>query len=205
MTRVNKITTLTLIAAMCLSMAACTKENSGVTETEAQSTEMESVAYRNDISVAELEKAVSDALGDNYYPQEAMPSLENLEITEDMYDEFIYKVPMISVNVDTLIIVKAKEGRLDDVEAKLNAYRDMNINNTMQYPMNLSKIQCSEVAVIGDYAVFVQLGAGTGEEAVEAAGGTALSEDEAAKIEMEAITNQNDMAIKAIEEVLKNN
>lgn len=205
MTRVNKITTLTLIAAMCLSMAACTKENSGITETEAQSTEMESVAYRNDISVAELEKAVSDALGDNYYPQEAMPSLENLEITEDMYDEFIYKVPMISVNVDTLIIVKAKEGRLDDVEAKLNAYRDMNINNTMQYPMNLSKIQCSEVAVIGDYAVFVQLGAGTGEEAVEAAGGTALSEDEAAKIEMEAITNQNDMAIKAIEEVLKNN
>jgi len=41
----------------------------------------------------------------------------------------------------------------------LTAYRDNLVNDTMQYPMNVGKIQASEVKSIGNYVCFVQLGA----------------------------------------------
>ena len=108
-----------------------------------------------------IRQAVVDALGENYWPQMAIPTefLEGFGLTADMYDEFFGEMPLISTNVDTLIIIKAKEGQLEAVEGVLNAYRENLVNDTMQYPMNVGKIQASEVKTIGDYVCFVQLGA----------------------------------------------
>jgi hypothetical protein len=70
------------------------------------------------------------------------------------------------------VVVKAKEGQEQAVEDALNAYRNAKVNDTMQYPMNLGKIQASRVERIGSYVCFVQLGADTmealdqGDEAV---------------------------------------
>lgn len=50
---------------------------------------------------------------------------------------------MISTFVETFIGVQAKDGKGDDVEAALNAYRDRLVGDTMQYPMNIAKIQAS--------------------------------------------------------------
>lgn len=119
-----------------------------------------------------IRTAVTDAMGEDYWPDSAMtPDLLEmfLGITPDMYDDYLAESPMISTNVDTLVIVKAKEDRVEDVEEALNAYRDANVNDTMQYPMNIGKIQASRIERIGNYVCFVQLGADTTDLEDEAA------------------------------------
>ena len=90
----------------------------------------------------------------------------------EMYDDVFAETPMIGTHVDTLLIVKAKEGQVEAVENALNAHRESEIANSMQYPMNVGKVQASRVERIGNYICFVQLGADTmtasesGDEAV---------------------------------------
>ena len=98
----------------------------------------------------------------NYIP--SMP-LENEMLTEiyglDMEDieKVIAEGPMISNHVDTFIAVQAKEGKGEDVETALNKYRDTLVTDTMQYPMNVAKINASRVYRDGDYVFFSILGA----------------------------------------------
>lgn len=123
-----------------------------------------------------LKAAVVQALGEgNYWPDMAMlPDMLEMSfsITSDMYEDYMAEMPMISANVDTLLIVKAKEGKLEAVQSALEAYREAQVGNTMQYPMNVGKVQASRVETIGDYVIYVQLGGDTtgvdekGDEAV---------------------------------------
>ncbi len=119
--------------------------------------------------------AIVDALGENYWPNMAItPQMleDTFGIASDLYDDYMGEMPMISTNVDTLLIIKAKSDKVDEVEEALNTYRDHLVNDTMQYPMNMGKIQASRIERIGSYVCFVQLGADTtaasesGEEAV---------------------------------------
>ena len=56
-------------------------------------------------------------------------------------------------------IAKAKnKNTKKKIKNKLTAYRQGLINDTMQYPMNLLKIQASKVYVKGDYVFFIMLG-----------------------------------------------
>ena len=218
MKNLKKVTSLILTGMLCVALAACGKakeENNAVITPDNENTtavgqETSSVqegaegGYKNDVAVADIEAAVMQALGENYWPQAEFDSLESLEITSDMYEEFLYKVPMINVNVDTLIVIKAVEGKEAEVEEKLNQFRDRNINELMQYPMNLPKIQCSQVQVFGNYVVFVQFGADEASKAIQAAEaeGKNLTEDELAKLEMDVINEQNEIALEAIKNVL---
>lgn len=139
--------------------------------------------------MAGLRAAVVEAVGqDEYWPNMPMDGeMLNMRcgITADMYDDYMAESPMISANVDTLIIVRAKAGQADTVYDKLNAYRDALVSDTMQYPSNLGKIQSSQVEKIGDYVVFVQLGGEAG-----------LADDEE-----EAITNSQEANSKALEAI----
>lgn len=105
--------------------------------------------------------AVVEALGESYWPN--MPITPDIlegmyGITPDMYSDYMAEMPMISTNVDTLLIIKANDDKVDAVEAALNTYRDNLIADTMQYPMNLGKIQASRIEKFGNYVCFVQLG-----------------------------------------------
>lgn len=110
-----------------------------------------------------IRQAVVDALGDNYWPDTLIPAeyLEGNGLTSEMYTDFWGEMPMISTNVDTIIVIKAAEGQLEEVQKVLNSYRDAKVNDTMQYPMNIGKIQASQVETVGDYVCFLQLGADT--------------------------------------------
>ena len=55
--------------------------------------------------------------------------------------------------------MKAAEGKLTDVEDALDTYRESMVQDTFQYPINIPKIQASEVRTFGNYVCFVQLGA----------------------------------------------
>lgn len=114
-----------------------------------------------DEGIASIRDAVMAALGENYWPNTEMPVefMDAYGLTADMYDAFFGEMPMISTNVDTLIVIKAKDGQVEAVEGVLNAYRDKLVNDTMQYPMNIGKIQASRVDTFGNYVCFIQLGA----------------------------------------------
>lgn len=139
--------------------------------------------------MAGLRAAVVDAVGqDEYWPDMPMDGeMLNMHygITSDMYDDYMAESPMISTNVDTLVIVKAKTDQVDTVFDLMTAYREKLVNDTMQYPGNLGKIQSSQVEKVGDYVIFVQLGG---------MAGMADSEEEAIKQSQEA----NAKALEAI-------
>ena len=141
-----------------------------------------------------IRQAVVDVLGDNYWPDTQIPPefLEFYGLTSEMYADFWGEMPMISVNVDTLIVIQAKEGQIDAVEEVLNSYRDTLVNDTMQYPKNVGVIQASRIEVVGDYACFVQLGADT-MEAMDAG-------DEAVISHCQEL---NETALEAIERVIQ--
>ena len=114
--------------------------------------------------MAGIKSAVTDALGENYWPDTGvLPDMleSTFGVAPDMYDDYFAETPMIGTNVDTLLVVKAKEDKAQAVEEALNAYRDSKVSDTMQYPMNVGKIQASRVERIGNYVCFVQLGADT--------------------------------------------
>ena len=205
----KKLACMLLMGTLALSMAACgngqDKNTGAATETGVESTEgtVESTGTSVESTEAEnagtplqnAKKAVTDALGDDYWPDSEIPEEmlnETYGVGADLYDAYLGECPMISVNVDTLLIIHAKDGKVEDVENALNAYRDSLVNDTMQYPMNLGKIQASRVERIGDYVCFVQLGADT--SSVEEQGDEAV---------ITYCQEQNELALEAIRQTLE--
>ncbi len=159
---------------------------------EADSSQMPEDGISEQMSA--IRQAVVDVLGDNYWPDTQIPAeyLEGYGLTSEMYADFWGEMPMISVNVDTIIVIRANEGQIDAVEAVLNSYREALVNDTMQYPKNVGVIQASRIEVVGDYACFVQLGADT-MEAMETG-------DEAVISHCQEL---NETALEAIERVIQ--
>lgn len=179
---------------VCLLLSGCgsREESAGNTGKENQS--IENTGYSQTIPMEELKEAVVSILGENYWPDTQISDTmleEVYGVKKDLYEDFYGEMPMISVNVDTLLIVKAKDGQQDDVKTALNDYREKLINDSMQYPQNLGKIQASRIETFGNYVCFVQLGADTtsasdiGEDAV-----------------IEQCTEENERALDAIEKAL---
>lgn len=139
--------------------------------------------------------AVVGVLDTNYFPEMMVPAdlMEvNYGVTADMYDDYFGEVPMMATNIDTLLIVKAKDGKVEDVQNALNAYRDTMLEDTMQYPMNLSKIQGSKIETIDNYVILAMLG-GDNMEAMEEGDEAAIKHSQ----------EQNDKAIEAIRQLIQ--
>ncbi len=116
-----------------------------------------------------LREAVVEVLGERYWPNMVMDAEmieSNFGISPDLYDDCFAEMPMIGTNVDTLLIVQAKEDKLEDVEKAVNAYRERLVNDSMQYPMNIGKVQASRIETIENYVCFIQLG-GDAVDAIE--------------------------------------
>ncbi|MBQ9123479.1 MAG: DUF4358 domain-containing protein [Lachnospiraceae bacterium] len=179
----KKLVVTLLLAAMTLSVVACGgKKNddttepsssvveSSVEESTQESSEVEESTEADDGEVTEgvtaqdLRDAVVAALGEDYMPNMEMPAdyLEGMYgITADMYDAYVADMPMVSANVDTLIVIQPKEGKLEDVKAALEAYHESKTSDEslrFEYPNNIGKVMASRVDVIGDFVCFIQLG-----------------------------------------------
>lgn len=134
--------------------------------TEGQTTTGEQTTEAKEISLDEIHTAVKEAYGENYIPSapfDEQGMKELFGINSDLYDSFLAEGPMISVHVDTFVAVKAKEGKGGEVEQHLKDYRDSQLNDAVQYPMNLPKVEASEVVRHGDYVFFVMLGSPSAE------------------------------------------
>ena len=208
----KKLACMLLMSALALSMTARGgKDNSGAASgtqqaaTESTTAGQETGAAESTVAAQDprdvaktlqsAKKAVTDVLGDNYWPDSEIPEEmlnETYGVSADLYDAYLGEAPMISVNVDTLLIIHAKDGKVEEVENALNTYRDNLVNDTMQYPMNLGKIQASRIERIGDYICFVQLGADT-----------SSVEDQGDEAVITYCQEQNELALEAIRQTLE--
>ncbi len=183
----KKLVVCMLIGAMVLGTTACggkkedqqssVAESSSVQEssTVEESTQESSEASSEPESMPEvmegwseemagLREAVVAELGEDYWPAMAIPAdiLEGTYgLTPDMYEDYMGEMPMMSAHVDTLLIVKAAEGQEEAVEQALQAYRENMVENSMQYPMNLGRVQASVVERMDSYVVLALLGGDT--------------------------------------------
>lgn len=194
----KKYLALLMVGTMAFGLAACGKSSNGAQESQQtqeqtvkptqtqESPEPDNAGMAGNGELSEntegfseemtaLREAVVNELGEDYWPNSQIPA-EALEsvygLKPDMYVDYMGEMPMMSTQVDTLLIVKAAEGQADAVEAALRAYRTDLVENSVQYPMNLGKVQGSMVERLGDYVCLLVLGgdvfevADQGDEAV---------------------------------------
>ena len=112
--------------------------------------------------VEEILKAVQEAYGENYLPdtdldETALSQMMGMDL--DSVESFAGQMPMIGAHPDWVIIAKAKEGRGDDLEAELTKMRTALVEDTLVYPMNIAKVQASQVVRHGDYVALLLVGA----------------------------------------------
>ncbi len=175
----KKIAVLILVCSLLTSLAGCSSGNedkpegtpdngtSSATAAPAESDnesgeETNAPEEGEESSVKKIAQAIKDAYGENYLPDMEVPK-ELVDTTfgleKDSYTDVFAETPMISAHPDTLIVVKAVNGKTGDVKAKLEKYRDYLVNESLQYPGNIAKVNASQVVANGDYAAFILLGA----------------------------------------------
>ena len=144
----KSIMTLALATILSLSViVGCTKKGSENTTPSGQ--------------LPKVHEAVKKAFGETYIPSTPYDTAQLQEmfgIKKDLVKEVIAEGPMMSVQVDTFIGIETQEGKADQVETALNAYKQKLIDTSLQYPMNLPKIKASAVQRIDNYVFFMILG-----------------------------------------------
>lgn len=168
------------IAGMMLGCASCgnTKQPNTSETTQAE------------VALSEIHNAVKEAYGENYLPEMTYDAelFENyFGIKEELYEEFVAEVPMMSAHVDLFVAVKAKEGKAEEVEQLLQTYQDNLLNNSFQYPMNLGKVEGAVIYQNGNYVFYFILGG---------------YPDDVDEIDSQKAEEMNQIAVDAIEELL---
>lgn len=156
-TQKKQLTAVIMAASLAFaSLTGCSSPSAGK-EPAGQETE----AAVN-VSLDDVLNKIKEAYGEGYIPNTPMDDQmlnDVIGLSPELCESYVAEMPMISTFVETFIGVKAKEGKGDDVEKALTEYRERLVGDTMQYPMNIAKIQASQVVRHGDYVFFVMLGA----------------------------------------------
>ena len=184
-----------LIAALLISsaFAGCSENGAGSSSTPVSSAptsslETGSTSIQEDTSSAgsetatkepspaEILSSIEDVYGENFLATLDMPE-ELFEgqfpVDKDLIQDKIARMPMISAHADYVVIIRAVDGKGEEVEKQLKEIRDTIVNDTIQYPSNQAKVQSSQVVRHGDTVAFLMVGAinedmdATEEEALE--------------------------------------
>lgn len=118
--------------------------------------------YKIVTPMMELKEAVEDIIGENYWPDTLLSEEELAErtgISENMYDSFMAEYQRSEAGIDMMILVKAKEDSVENVERYLNEYRELLLKIYENQPQNEAKIFASRIETIQNYVCYVQLGA----------------------------------------------
>ncbi len=115
-------------------------------------------------SMSEIRDAIVNILGDNYWPDKKLTK-EELEtetgISADMYEDYLAEKQSVETDIDMIIIIKAKEDYVGEVETILNEYREGLMTKYRDRPQELGKVEASRIETVDSYVSFVQLGADT--------------------------------------------
>ena len=163
---ISLLVTLSAIGASLLSACTSSQNNSSTVTESSVITEEDTVSSKQDINeenstAKQLRDAIAKAYGENYLPKvEIEPDVLQSEfgLTPDMYDECVAEAPMIGFHPDRLVIVKAKQGKEQEVKRALeNALTAMK-EELIQYPMNEAKVNAARVLDNSGYYCFMLLG-----------------------------------------------
>lgn len=148
-------------------------------------------------SAKTLAKAVKKAYGDDYLPQFELDKdtiKSRYGVSSSWYSSAYAEVPMISAQVDELVIFKAKNSASQKkILSAVKKYQKELKESTMQYPMNVLKIQGSKIYKNGNYVCFIMLGVV----------GNSVEENGTDEEIIKAHQKQNLKAVKAIKKKLK--
>ena len=167
----KRIALIFLSFVMLLSLAACgtnsNTNNNGNTNTTA--------------APAEIEQKIADAVcKDNYLCDTEIEKdwLQNsFQLDLSKIDSYVAKQNTISsVNPDTVIVLKTKEGYADKAVKLLNENFAQMVSYIRQYPFGTAKVLNARLYQSGDYVIYVIAGASYDGEDSEAENKLALSE-----------------------------
>lgn len=143
----KRIISLCLAAALLLSAAACGSKQPAAP------------ALKEGVTLQGLMDDLSEEYGF------AMPAPLDDTILSDLLDidpgdveKYAGYISMVMVSSDNLIAIKAKEGKTEDIQKKLEARKEFEVNSFMTYlPDQLDKAQAAKVFAIGDYVFLVMI------------------------------------------------
>lgn len=184
------------IIAAVLSAAMVVGAVSGVVVVDQKTVALAAKKKQKTPSVKKLRDAVAEAYGENYvanYPLSQEELNTKFGLKSSWYKAAVADVPMISAHVDTFVAVRTtSKTKMKKVKKALTAYRDTLVADTMQYPMNIPKIQASRIYVKNNYVFFIMLGS------IDSALDDAEEEDQIA-----AHQEQNQIAVDVIKKQFK--
>ena len=174
--KIKKIALILLSLVMAFSIVACgkAKDNKKKDDNGKGNTTVTATP-------AEIEQKIADAVGkDNY--------LCNIEIDKDLLqnsfqldmskvESYVAKQNSIgSVNPDTVIVLKTKDGYASDAIKALNTYYAQVVSYIRQYPFGTAKVMNARIYQSGDYVLYIIAGASYDGEDSEAENKLAVSE-----------------------------
>lgn len=171
MNKSKKILAISLAGVMAMGMVGCgtneptppveqppVESNTPVETPDVQTPEVET-GDAVTVTMDQIGTTLRNTFGELYLPsmpldQDTFNMLTGL--TSDMYSEFMAEVPMMMTHVDKLFVIKTDN--TEAVEAALNNYKTMQVEDAMQYPMNLTKLENAVVETHGEYVFYYMLG-----------------------------------------------
>lgn len=174
--KIKKIALIVLSLVMAFSIVACGKaaDNKKTDDNGKDSTTVTATP-------AEIEKKIADAVGkDNYLCDTEIEKdwLQNsFGIDLSKVDSYVAKQNSVSsVNPDTVIILKTKDGYADEAVKLLNDNFAQMVDYIRQYPFGTAKVMNGRLYQSGNYVVYVIAGASYDGEDTEAEAKLATSE-----------------------------
>ncbi len=193
--KIKKIALILLSLVMALGIVACGKatDNKKTDDNGKGNTTVTATP-------AEIEQKIADAVGkDNYLCDTDIDKdwLQNsFQLDMSKVDSYVAKQNSISsVNPDTVIVLKVKDGYADEAVKALNTSFAQVVDYIRQYPFGTAKVLNARIYQSGNYVMYILSGASYDGEDSEAENKLAVSEyakiDEAVKSVLGTLPNNS--------------
>lgn len=144
----KKILKIIMIVGLSLIIAGCSVAEKDVVED-------------NEVSLVSIYEEIREHLGDAYVSDLSIDEdvlSDEVGVSLDNVSSYIADMSMMSTHVDRYISIMAMDGQAEEVEKNLIDYKDFLIEDSVNYPMNIAKVNSAEVVRHGDYVFFIMLG-----------------------------------------------
>ncbi len=149
----KRIFVICLAALLCMTMfSACASGENGSSGSAAKDELVEGTKLSDIVDKIDQEIGIAMA---GEVTQEMLSDMYGIDDT--MAEDFYGKYAQVMPGVDDVVIVKAKEGKIEDVKAALEKRKEARIAE--QYlPDMISKAEAGKVVTKGDYAALLIVG-----------------------------------------------
>lgn len=155
-----------------------------------------------EVSIEDIKTTLQNTFGDYYLPggqldKESFGEMVGLD--SDMYTDFLAEIPMMGFHADRLFVVKANDSAA--VKGVFEEYVRVQVEDALQYPMNLPKWENNVVIYERDGFVILAVLGGYTDEMVEDDGKMTPEQIDAknAEIQVNYYKAQNEKCIAALD------